>query len=76
MLRLKALVEENVRKSLAEKQRKLEEAKIIEEHKKEKQEMIQAKNAEIRNLNAYRFSKMNKFSSHADLSRRLPWGIN
>jgi len=40
MQRLKALVEENVKKSLAEKQRKLEEAKIIEEHKKEKQEMI------------------------------------
>lgn len=40
MQRLRTLVEENVKKSLAEKQKKLEEAKIIEEQKREKQEMI------------------------------------
>ncbi|EWS76043.1 IQ calmodulin-binding motif protein (macronuclear) [Tetrahymena thermophila SB210] len=74
MEKIKQLVDENIKKALQEKQRKLEEKKCEDELKKQKQSQMLAKNQNIRMTNASRFSR-NKMSSN-DLSRRLPWGIN
>ncbi|KAL4475423.1 hypothetical protein ABPG72_022058 [Tetrahymena utriculariae] len=74
MDKIKQLVDENIKKALQEKQRKLEEKKCEDELKKQKQSQMLAKNQNIRLTNASRFSR-NKMSSN-DLSRRLPWGIN